>query len=48
MIEEIYVNSKDNKGMVIRVTDKALLKKTGGIVQGMFTSYNRYNTRKSP
>ena len=26
---------KDNKGMVIRVTDTRLLKLTGGIVQGM-------------
>ena len=34
-IEEINVNSKDNKGMVLRVTDSELLKKTGGIVQGM-------------
>lgn len=34
-IEEINVNSRDNKGMVIRVTDKTLLKRSGGIVQGM-------------
>lgn len=34
-IEEINVNSTDNKGMVIRVTDQDLLKLTGGIVQGM-------------
>lgn len=34
-IEEININSKDNKGMVIRVTDSNLLKITGGIVQGM-------------
>ncbi len=34
-IEEINVNSKDNKGIVIRVTDEKLLKKSGGIVQGM-------------
>ena len=34
-IEEINVNSRDNKGMVIRVTDKKLLKRSGGIVQGM-------------
>lgn len=34
-IEEINVNSTDNKGMVIRVTDQKLLKLTGGIVQGM-------------
>ncbi|MCD7824424.1 MAG: SpoIVB peptidase [Clostridiaceae bacterium] len=34
-IEEINRNSKDNKGLVIRVTDEDLLKRTGGIVQGM-------------
>ena len=34
-IEKINRTSKDNKGMVIRVTDTRLLKLTGGIVQGM-------------
>ena len=34
-ITDIDMTSKDNKGMVIKVTDKELLKKTGGIVQGM-------------
>ena len=35
-IERIELGrTNDNKGLVIRVTDKALLKKTGGIVQGM-------------
>ncbi len=34
-IEEININSRDNKSMVIRITDKKLLKLTGGIVQGM-------------
>lgn len=34
-IEEINLNSRDNKGMVIRMTDKELLKRSGGIVQGM-------------
>ena len=34
-IDEIKINSMDNKGMVIRVTDEELLKLTGGIVQGM-------------
>ncbi len=34
-IEEININSTDNKGMVIRVTDEGLLGLTGGIVQGM-------------
>ncbi len=33
-IEKVSVGSKE-KGMVIRVTDKKLLQKTGGIVQGM-------------
>lgn len=31
----IYQNAKENKDMVIKVTDKRLLNKTGGIVQGM-------------
>ena len=34
-IEKLNRTSKDNKGMVIRVTDKRLLALTGGIVQGM-------------
>lgn len=34
-IEEIKINSTDNKGMIIRITDPALLELTGGIVQGM-------------
>lgn len=34
-IEEIHLNAKDKKGLVLRVTDKELLDKTGGIVQGM-------------
>lgn len=34
-IEKIYLNSQDNKGMVIKVTDKELLDKAGGIIQGM-------------
>lgn len=34
-IEEININSQDNKSMVIKITDKQLLKLTGGIVQGM-------------
>lgn len=28
-------NNKDNKSMLIKVTDNSLLKKTGGIIQGM-------------
>lgn len=34
-IESIDKNSSDNKNMVIKVTDKELIDKTGGIVQGM-------------
>ena len=35
-IEKIFVNNNyDNKSMLIKVTDKELLEKTGGIIQGM-------------
>lgn len=34
-IEEVDINSTDNKSMVIRITDQRLLNLTGGIVQGM-------------
>ena len=35
-IEKTYLNNNyDNKSMLIKVTDEELLKKTGGIVQGM-------------
>ena len=34
-ISNIFQNAKENKDMIIKVTDKKLLKKTGGIVQGM-------------
>ena len=35
-IEKIYINNNyDNKSMLIKVTDKELLQKTGGIIQGM-------------
>lgn len=35
-IEKIYLNNNiDNKSMVIKITDKELLEKAGGIVQGM-------------
>ena len=34
-IEKINLSSEDNKGMEIHVTDPELLKKAGGIVQGM-------------
>ena len=35
-IEKIYLaNNTDNKSMLIKITDKELLEKTGGIIQGM-------------
>ncbi len=35
-IQRVYVsNNYDNKSMLIKVTDKRLLEKTGGIIQGM-------------
>lgn len=34
-IEEININSTDNKSMILRITDSRLLAMTGGIVQGM-------------
>ncbi|MBQ9297824.1 MAG: SpoIVB peptidase [Clostridia bacterium] len=35
-IQKIYINNNsDNKSMVIKITDKELLEKTGGIIQGM-------------
>lgn len=34
-IEEINLSAKDLKGLVLRVTDPVLKKKTGGIVQGL-------------
>ena len=34
-VEDMDMNSRDNKGMVLRITDRRLLQKTGGIVQGM-------------
>ena len=35
-IKKIYINNnEDNKSMVVEVTDKQLLEKTGGIIQGM-------------
>lgn len=35
-IQKIYTaNNKDNKSMIIKVTDRELLEKTGGIIQGM-------------
>ena len=34
-IKKIYKNSKDNKSMLIKITDESLIEKTGGIIQGM-------------
>ena len=34
-IQKINKDSDDAKGMIIKVTDKRLLEKTGGIVRGM-------------
>lgn len=35
-IQRIFINNnEDNKSMVIKITDKRLLEKTGGIIQGM-------------
>lgn len=35
IVKTYFSNEKDNKSMFIRVTDKELIEKTGGIVQGM-------------
>lgn len=44
-ILEAHMDSNNvNRGIVLRITDPELLSLTGGIVQGMFTSYNWYNT----
>ena len=35
-IQKVYTNNtKDNKSMVIKITDPNLIEKTGGIIQGM-------------
>ena len=34
-IKKIYKNSKDNKSMLIEITDENLIRKTGGIIPGM-------------
>lgn len=34
-VERIDKNSTDNKNLIIKVTDSALIQKTGGIIQGM-------------
>lgn len=35
IIEKVLLNSTGNKNMVIKITDKKLIEKTGGIIQGM-------------
>ena len=35
IVKTYFQNEKDNKSMFIRVTDKELIEKTGGIIQGM-------------
>ena len=36
LIQKLFLNNnQDNKSMLIKVTDKRLLEKTGGIIQGM-------------
>lgn len=35
VIQKILPNSNTNKNMIIKITDEALLEKTGGIIQGM-------------
>jgi len=35
IVKTYFNNEKDNKSMFIRVTDKELIEKTGGIIQGM-------------
>lgn len=40
-IEKVYTNNqKDNKSMLIKVTDQKLLEKTGGIIQRNVRSTN--------
>ena len=35
VIEKVDAKSEDNKNLVIRITDRRLIEKTGGIIQGM-------------
>ncbi|MBO5371990.1 MAG: SpoIVB peptidase [Lachnospiraceae bacterium] len=47
-IDEIDFNSEEeNKGILFHVVDSRLIEETGGVVQGMFTSYNGSNNRKA-
>ena len=46
-IDEVDLNSKEqNKGILFHVTDDLLLSETGGIVQGMWVSYNKDKHKK--
>ena len=45
-ISDIRIDSTTNKCFTVKVTDAALLDKTGGIIQGMGVCYNRDNTVK--
>ena len=47
-LSDIDRSGRDVKNFVVTVTDPKLLEKTGGIVQGMCTRYNRDNTEKKP
>ncbi len=49
-IQRIYINNqKDNKSMLIKVTDNELLEKTGGIIQRnvRFTNYTEWKISRS-
>lgn len=46
-IEKIYKDGGNTRNFLIRITDKKLLTKTGGIVQGMSVCYNKTNTKKT-
>jgi len=46
MITKVNIHSEQGKNYHIKITDKALIEKTGGIVQGMGVCYNRDNTVK--
>lgn len=44
-ILKIYPESKSNgRNLLLKITDPALLEKTGGVIQGMGVRYNRDNT----
>lgn len=48
VIEKInYNGGNSNREIELQVVDERLLEQTGGIIQGMFTSYNGSNNRKA-